>query len=50
MEVVLGYLWSPMLVKLGDSETEDFLMTSFSMLKISYGKQTNLFSFNMYKI
>ena len=50
MEVVFGYLWSPMHVKLGVSATEDFLMINFSVLEISNGKQRKLFSLSMYKI
>ena len=50
MEVVFGYLWSPMHVKLGVSLTDDFLMTSFSVLDESNGKQRKLFPFSIYKI
>ena len=50
MEVVFGYLWSPMHVKLGVSLTDDFLMTSFSVVDESNGKQRKLFPYNAYKL
>ena len=45
MEVVFGYLCSPMHVKLCVSETEDFHVTSFSVLDIRNGEQRKLLAY-----
>ena len=45
MEVVLGYLWAPMHVKVFQKQ-----MTSFCVLEISNVEQRKQLAFSMYKI